>query len=325
MEAEMRSPAQSQRSNGSRANSALSHHSVAGGGGGAPAHDAPSRGSRPPSGAMETEGAENHAPALQAGDALDAEMQAMTVRQGNGFRNLIPRDRTTRLVEGNGNKRHDSKDRDLMEKGRLAQRTGSHYRYQPPRQAVLPEPGYGSVSYADELDRFTRDSAAAEFAQRQRTMHRKNHVIDLKAHAHLERETERWRSVEEKYEYDRARELDLKNEPLAQRNKNSVCYNPITMRKDSSHNAQLLQYDEDMVRRRAAQRANNLYSRGHSQPYNVLTGAPVQMQKLAVPERPTKPGTPQSAVIHAKAHRTDLAYGEAIPNSHPNTRPAKQF
>ena len=41
-------------------------------------------------------------------------------------------------------------------------------------QATLPVPGIGSASYLDELDRFTHDSSAAEFAQRQGTIARKN-------------------------------------------------------------------------------------------------------------------------------------------------------
>eukprot|EP00959_Pyramimonas_sp_CCMP1952_P403822 8462075-Pyramimonas_sp.AAC.1 len=86
---------------------------------------------------------------------------------GNGFRNLIPRHREERVWQGCGTKRTDMGDRDLMQKERLANRRGGHYRYVPPVQPVLPIAGTGSLSYIDELDRFTRDQAAAEFEQRQ--------------------------------------------------------------------------------------------------------------------------------------------------------------
>ena len=87
--------------------------------------------------------------------------------QRDGFRNLIPRHREERVWQGCGTKRTDMGNRDLMEKERLANRRGGHYRYVPPVQAVLPLPGTGSLAYIDELDRFTRDQAAAEYEQRQ--------------------------------------------------------------------------------------------------------------------------------------------------------------
>jgi hypothetical protein len=88
--------------------------------------------------------------------------------EGYGFRNLIPRHREERVWQGSGTKRTDKGCRELMEKERLANRRGGHYRYVPPVQAVFPETGTGSCAYIDELDRFTQNQAEQEFEQRQR-------------------------------------------------------------------------------------------------------------------------------------------------------------
>lgn len=87
---------------------------------------------------------------------------------------MVPRDRHARIQQGNGNKKVDARDRDAFEKDRLAHRRGGHYRYDPPRQEVLPEPGNNSLAYVDELDRFSHNASVAEYEQRQRNIQRKN-------------------------------------------------------------------------------------------------------------------------------------------------------
>jgi hypothetical protein len=71
----------------------------------------------------------------------------------------------------------DRKDRDALEKERLANRRGGHHNYQPPKQATFPEPG--SLGYADSYDRFQGDFAAHEFTRRQHEIEHKKEVLQV--------------------------------------------------------------------------------------------------------------------------------------------------
>mmetsp|Transcript_21409 Transcript_21409/g.29737 ORF Transcript_21409/g.29737 Transcript_21409/m.29737 type:complete len:315 (+) Transcript_21409:185-1129(+) len=238
-------------------------------------------------------------------------IEETSVNNGNGFRNVIPRPREQRIAQGCGTRRTDYKDIEHMEKDRLAQRRGGHYRYDPPLNPVLPQPDSNSLSYVDELDRFTRDSSALEFEERQRTVARKNDQIQKKADAHFNREHQRWRAVEEQYNWQVAKGFDLKHTEIAGRNKNSVPYNPITLKYDDSFEAVKLDFEGKCIRHRAAVRANTLYTKMHSQQFNMFTGEPASMQ-VPVPERPLTPVKPPTPELVGKYHRVDLAYGGAL-------------
>mmetsp|Transcript_7732 Transcript_7732/g.15779 ORF Transcript_7732/g.15779 Transcript_7732/m.15779 type:complete len:276 (-) Transcript_7732:124-951(-) len=224
--------------------------------------------------------------------------------QPNGFRNLIPRHREERVWQGCGTKRTDKGDRDLMEKERLANRRGGHYRYVPPVQAVLPLAGTGSLAYIDELDRFTRNQAAAEYEQRQQNTAKYYAKIQTLSDANFERERERWNMIEEQYDFEVAKMHDLKATSLATRNRNSVPYNPITLKFNDSHEAATLHYETECIKRRAALRSNKLHSHMHSQSYNLLTNEPYELGTMVpVPTKAVTPATPTVSELHCKPVR----------------------
>jgi len=119
--------------------------------------------------------------------------------------------------------------------------------------------------------------------------------------------------VEQKYEYERAKDQDLKNTEIAGRNKNSVPYNPITLKFTDGYDAQMLHYDAECIHRRAALRSNTIYSRMYSQPFNPITGEPVDVHtRVKVPAEPIRPVKPRTPEVNATYHRCDLAYGFGV-------------
>ena len=49
--------------------------------------------------------------------------------------------------------------------------------------------------------------------------------------------------VEERHEFENWRVTDLQNQPIAQRNLNSVTYNPINLKYHDSHEGSMLKYE----------------------------------------------------------------------------------
>jgi len=219
-------------------------------------------------------------------------------QEGPQFANVMPRTREEREAD---------KDKDGLEKLRLQDRKGGHYKFHGSANPIMPYKD--SLSYIEESERFSTDAAAEEYDRRQRKLMEKEEYYERRRAATYAREETRWDKIEQDHQYNTFRQNDLKNKDLAQRNQSSVAYNPITLKYDDSYNGQVLQYNDQTIRFKAANRAQLIYQRQSSQDYDVISGKP-RPERVKIPAVPEKPEKPEQEEFALGAIRMDLAYGD---------------
>ena len=87
-----------------------------------------------------------------------------------------------------------------------------------------------------------------------------------------EREENRWKKIEGEHETEDQRQEFLRGTTRAQRNASSVEFNPITLKYNDTQGGHQLKYEDDQIRYRAAVRADRIYTKKHSQKYDMITG-----------------------------------------------------
>jgi len=104
-----------------------------------------------------------------------------------GFRSIIPKSRADRRA---------SKDKVLIEKGRIEQRTGWQAKLQrenaPKTSAGLTTLPEGSAGYISNMDRFHTDTAGEEYDQRMEALRREKEAIEYRKKQSEERDKVRW-------------------------------------------------------------------------------------------------------------------------------------
>mmetsp|Transcript_42478 Transcript_42478/g.51534 ORF Transcript_42478/g.51534 Transcript_42478/m.51534 type:complete len:288 (-) Transcript_42478:342-1205(-) len=222
------------------------------------------------------------------------------ITSAEGFRVMAPRTREDRQT---------ATDPDAMQKERLKNRKGGHYKYTSLSNPILGD--QDSLSYIDEIDRFCKDAAEHEYEQRQVMIQQQQEQYDKDRKIKYDREESRWSNIEEKFQYEQYRVADLPNQPMAQRNQSSMSYNPILLKYHDNHAGETLKYEDDKVKYRSIQRMKNLHQKRHSQPFNPITGEPYPEDPLPeMPELPVKPVTPEKAEwLGSQRLRHDVAFG----------------
>lgn len=100
----------------------------------------------------------------------------------------------------------------------------------------------------------------------------------------------RWHREEAGYAKEIKRIETLKARNKGKTNVESVSYNTITLQYKDDFGGQKLKFEDDSVRYRAALRAKFLYSKGHRQDYDVITGQEIQVESIVtLPEKPVPP------------------------------------
>lgn len=140
--------------------------------------------------------------------------------------------------------------RDESEKGRLKARVGGFQRYVDPAE-VLTQP-VDSLGYADDTDRFNRDTVGMEKAQRDAAYARKEMILYARRSERAEREEERWHTVEQEYAQDEQALAEMRDEGGKwRRNKTSVPYHLLSMQYAEDSEGEKLRFGDDQIRVRA--------------------------------------------------------------------------
>lgn len=126
-----------------------------------------------------------------------------------------------------------------------------------------------------------------------------------------QREETRWAKIEMEHRYNEEHNAEMMASDKAKRNASSVAYNPLTLEYNDSYNGQYLKYKDDVVRFKAAQRAQQLGDYKMSQDYDLITGAPV-VSRVRMPPQPVEPEKPPEVVNSVGPMRVDLAYGDDL-------------
>jgi hypothetical protein len=196
---------------------------------------------------------------------------AYFMAQESGFRNLVPRPREERRALSN---------KDLLEKQRLASRREGFSRYHYQENIVVPDAT--AAGFLSDADRFHTDTAGEEKREREAVNQRRSHMVETTRQMRVAREEDRWKKME-----DMERDESQRWASLAGSSKNnisSVAYNVVTMQYHPSDEGQKLAKEEDVLRYRAAVRAQRLYEKTSSS-VNPLTGEPLP-QRVTVPHKP---------------------------------------
>lgn len=102
------------------------------------------------------------------------------------------------------------------------------------------------------------------------------------------REEDRWARMDRDAKEDEEKWHKLREDgEKARRNKSSVPYNPLTLQYHDTEDGTRLKYSDDLIKYRAAQRAQNLQKKNVSTDYNPITGDDVV--RSPEPKRPVVP------------------------------------
>jgi len=149
-------------------------------------------------------------------------------------------------------------------------------------------PTKDSLGYITEADRFRTDVAAVHKQERDVSMEKKEQQFFHKRLDKAEKEEQRWRTIEVKFQMQAKREEEArKNLAHASSNKTSMPYNPINLRYDGGADGDRLRFSDESLRYRGALRAEHLQRRTTSTGYNPITGAPIE--RVHVPDQPRAP------------------------------------
>mmetsp|Transcript_41215 Transcript_41215/g.66841 ORF Transcript_41215/g.66841 Transcript_41215/m.66841 type:complete len:186 (-) Transcript_41215:351-908(-) len=170
--------------------------------------------------------------------------------------------------------------RDDLEKFRLAHRKEGFLRYNTPNDIVKPDTR--SAAYADEPNRFFRDTAQEEKDRRDAQRWRKEDLLELKRIQSIDREEQRWENIALGIKRFDEQTLKLQKRDLAKRNANSVQYNPITLKYYNGKEAAKMKEKEQRMRERAVQRSEFMYTKFNGK-VNILTGQPKDVPQKGLP------------------------------------------
>ena len=166
----------------------------------------------------------------------------------------------------------------------VQERRGGHYRYAGSQNPILPPEN--SLSYQSESERFVVDVAGEEYDQRMANIARKEAIFARKRLDRYEKEEARWAAIEQDEEMQRERQKLLQQHgDKYKKNQSSVNFDPITLKYHNTKAGHELKYNDDVIKYRAAVRANHLYSKGTHSEHNIITG---ELNKQL--RQPTKPG-----------------------------------
>ncbi|KAJ1619710.1 hypothetical protein T492DRAFT_603148 [Pavlovales sp. CCMP2436] len=189
-------------------------------------------------------------------------------------RNIAPKSRDER-----------GQTRDEVEKGRLMARTGGFQRYTDPSEVLTQPPD--SLGYADDLDRFNRDTVGAEKMRRDAAYARKEMIYYARRTERSDAEEERWKQVETEYAQDEQSLAVMREDgEKARRNKPSVPYHLLSMQYAEDPEGEKLRYEDDGTKFRASHRAANLQNKDNATGFNPITGEQISaVNTLGRPRR----------------------------------------
>jgi hypothetical protein len=143
--------------------------------------------------------------------------------------------------------------KDDFEKSRLKSRTGGFQRYTDPAEVLTQPPD--SLGYADDADRFNRDTTGEEKIRRDVAYARKEMIYYNRRTERADREESRWKQVEEEYAQDEQAVAAMRDKGDAwRRNRTSVPYHLLSMQYCEDGEGEKLRYSDDQVRVRRAAR-----------------------------------------------------------------------
>lgn len=219
------------------------------------------------------------------------------------FNNIEPRTREVRRGQT---------DKETLEKQRLKSRTGGFHKYDE-KQTVT---GYdeGTPGFVSEACRFDTGAASMEFERRQERLHAKHTMWETKRVQQLNRENDRWKKMDDDHKNELKQLQRYREEStFGKKNVCSVPYDAITLRYNDSHQGDELRYQDEIVRYKAALRAQQLQSNMMGQGINPLTGE--DMQRAEVPMIPDRENTIQLQKAREIQERKDLLDGTDLASS----------
>ena len=189
-------------------------------------------------------------------------------KMDQAFKNMQPRTRNQRI---------EAIDNELMQKERIAQRTGGHHRFENPGHVIVPQPG--SIAHQPEEHRFHKDFASEDAGTRAAERERKANRNEFRRQEMVNRDQHRWgmMDAESQNEANRLNNISSKWQQ-GQKNYNSQAYNPITLEYDPTEQGRNLQAADQKKRQWENARMDRIDS--HQNPgYNILNGETRQQFK----------------------------------------------
>mmetsp|Transcript_5968 Transcript_5968/g.14209 ORF Transcript_5968/g.14209 Transcript_5968/m.14209 type:complete len:199 (-) Transcript_5968:170-766(-) len=185
--------------------------------------------------------------------------------------------------------RHAMRDKERLERDRLANRTGSYHRYEPVKDPTAVAPN--CPSYAKPVERFvtTEDVAAIEHKERAQDYSKVMEKHEGRRQARYKREEERWAALDAKERAEQMRLDRLQADPICGRkNVGGAPFNIVSQAYEPTPAGQKLKHHDDMVKFRGELRSMNLAARNHLG-FNPITGE--QVYPIKIPERPQPPAS----------------------------------
>lgn len=170
-----------------------------------------------------------------------------------------------------------------LEKARLEARREAHYRYERTVEPIT-EPAPQALAFMSDADRFHSDTAGEEKKLRDQRLYHREAILDAKRTEFMDRETSRWDEMEKQQDKAVERVAMLQASKKGLKNHTSVAYNPITLEYQDGPGGDKIRNEDDMIRYRAALRAENLEKHQAPGGFNPITGEP-----RAAPRVPVRP------------------------------------
>jgi hypothetical protein len=213
------------------------------------------------------------------------------------FHNTEPRTREVRRAQT---------DKETLEKQRLKARTGGFHKYDE-HQTIT---GYeeGTPGHVPEAARFDTDAAGMEFERRQAALQSKHAMWETKRLQQMEREDERWRRMDEAAQKEHQQWQRYRDEnAFGKKNIGSVPYNAITLMYNEGRDGEELRFNDEVVRYRAALRAQRLQKNNMGEGINPLTGE--KMELSSVPPIPSRESVIRQQKERERQARLDVLQG----------------
>uniref|UniRef100_A0A7S0WJ42 Flagellar associated protein n=1 Tax=Hemiselmis tepida TaxID=464990 RepID=A0A7S0WJ42_9CRYP len=191
----------------------------------------------------------------------------------SGFRAVQPETRADRAAK---------QDKTTLEKGRLAQRREKFTRYVDLGNPT--EMSNGAVGFLADADRFHSDTAGEEKLHRDKNIQRREDMYELKRNQFLDREENRWSSMEGERSMEQQKLEIMQNTSKGTRNHSSVAYDCVTLEYHATPAGMQQRFEDDMSRYRAGVRTEKLHRFSSGDGYNPITGE--ELRALRLPAKP---------------------------------------
>ena len=193
--------------------------------------------------------------------------------------------RTSRKIFMSRLQRRECRDRERLEKTRLAARTGSYHRYEEtPVLSVLPDCP-SSLRASDALIT-TADVARLELQEREHQRAIKDEFLEKRRAESLARESLKWASVSAKEAADLRRAERLQTDAfVGKKNHGGHPFDIINLDYHDSEEGRELKYHDDLCEYRKNIRKNFLAAQAHLG-WNPITGTAIV--DLKIPNKPIK-------------------------------------